>query len=557
MELPTGKSSSAGWKNSMEFFLPLHCLVLIPVVVGIVGSFLPRNWYFGILGTLQLVLVALAVSLFVHVRWGQELVQYVAGWPEGVSIKLVADATSVPLVVLTVLFSAGTFFFSTRAAYMDRTFLFLFTMLEASLIGVFLSADLFNIYVLIELGMLIIAILIMYKQDKQSVYDAMLYLMMNFIGMAFMLLGIGYLYRISGTLDLQLMQSRIGLIENPRALFVPFALIMTAIAMKAALFPLFSWLPRAHGAPSAPAIVSAILSGVQVKVGVYLLIRMTQVFSQHIDAGPFFMVLGFITSVVGFLLAIAQKDIKLILAYHTVSQVGLIVLGLFLGTEQAFWGGMYHVLNHALFKGLLFLTAGIIVEQYGTRSYSEIRGVLRHMPAIGIGTVIGVLGITGAPFFNGSISKYFIQQGLQGDFGGVAMFIINLGTTLSFVKYSVILFGRPNAPARPSRDPWVATVSLLFGTLIFLGGILGRSAVALVYGPQYSVAAAVSWGKILSFALTLAVAVAAYLFIVPKIGAFLADVRSKKFSFNQITVMLTLFFLGLVGYLWVADSLRP
>lgn len=428
--------------------------------------------------------------------------------------------------------------------------MFLFMLLETSLLGTFLSGDLFNIYVLIELGMLVIAVLIMYKRDKQSVYDAMLYLMINFIAMAFMLLGLGYIYRICGSLDMELVQQRLSLIPDNKALIVPYALIITAIATKAALFPVFSWLPRAHGAPSAPGIVSALLSGVQVKVGVYLLVRMAETFAPVLDARPFFMVLGFITAVVGFLLAITQKDIKLILAYHTVSQIGLIVLGLNLGNEQAYWGALYHVVNHALFKGLLFLSAGVIIEEYGKRNYNEIRGVLRHMPVIGLSTLAGVLGITGAPFFNGSISKYFIQQGLQGQLGGMAMFVINLGTTLSFVKYSLILFGKAETPPQSKRDPWVAAISLLFGLAILAGGLFGSQAVRLAFGPVYSATYALSAGKIIGFLFTLACAVAFYFLLVRRIGGFMGKVRSFKFSFNQVTVLLTLFCLSLLGYLY-------
>jgi multicomponent Na+:H+ antiporter subunit D len=530
--------------------VPLHFLVLTPVAVGAAGYFLKQRAYHVLLFLVNVAMLFFAVSTFVEVRWGADVTEFMAGWPRWIAIKLVADGYSAPLVLLTVVFFAGTFLFSTKADYLDKTFLFLFAMLESALIGMFLSGDLFNVYVLIELGMLVIAILIMYKQEKQSVYDAMLYLMMNFIAMAFFLLGIGYLYRITGVLDLDAMHQRLPLLENPRTVIVPYSLIMTAIAVKAALFPLFSWLPRAHGAPSAPAIVSAVLSGVQVKAGVYLLVRMSQVFEGVIDATPFFLAVGFVTSIVGFLLAIAQKDIKLILAYHTVSQVGLIVVGLHLGSEVAFWGAMYHVINHALFKGLLFLTAGIIIEEYGTRSYAEIRGVLRHMPAIGIGTLAGVLGITGAPFFNGSISKYFIQQGLQGDLGGIGLFIINLGTTLSFVKYSLILFGKPALSGPPQRDPWVAGVSLAFGFACLAGGLFGGPAVALFYGPEFSAAGALSTEKVLTFLLTLGIAVAGYFLIVRRIGGFLATIRRFKFSFNQITVFLTLFFVGLLGYTW-------
>ncbi len=533
--------------------VPLHYLVLLPLVLASVGYFLPRRGYHALLGLGHGLTVAMALALFIRVRWGAPLSERLADWPLGIAIRLVADSISAPLALLTALFFAGAFLFSTRAGYLDKTFLFLFTTLESALLGVFLSGDLFNVYVLIELGMLIVAILIMYQQDRQSVYDAMLYLMINFIAMAFMLLGIGYLYRLTGVLDFGLLAERLPQLGGGQrgAVAVPYALILTALAVKSALFPLFSWLPRAHGAPSAPAVVSAVLSGVQVKAGVYLLIRMTAVFGPTIDVRPFFMALGMITAIVGFLLAIAQKDIKLILAYHTVSQIGLIVMGLFMGTEIAYWGGLYHMVNHALFKGLLFLTAGVIIERYGSRSCLEIRGVLRRMPAIGIATLAGVLGITGAPLFNGSISKYFIQQGLQGDLAGVGLFLINLGTTVSFVKYVLILFGSPRGmpPGRVREpvDPWVALVALVFGFACLAGGLFGGHAVALVFGRRYAVAGALAPGKLLAFAGTLLLAVGLYRGLVCRAGAFFAELRAYKLSFNQITVCLTLFFLALLA----------
>ena len=530
---------------------PLYLFALLPVTVAAFGFFLPRRAFFGVLLVTNLVMVALATSVFIEVRWGQEVVHYIASWPYGIAISLVADRYSAPMILLTALFFAGAFIFSTRAEYMGKVFMFLFMMLESAIFGMFLSGDIFNVYVMFELGMLTIAILMMYKREKQSIYDAMLYVMMNFIAMAFMLLGIGYLYRITGVLDFMAMQERFALLEDPRSVIVPYALVLTAVSLKAALLPLFGWLPRAHGAPSAPGIVSAVLSGIQVKVGVYLLVRLTEVFGPIIDATPFFAIIGFLTSVVGFLLAIAQKDIKLILAYHTVSQVGLIVMGLNVGTEVAFWGGMYHVINHALFKGLLFLTAGVIIDEYGTRNYSEIRGVLRRMPVVGLAALAGVLGITGAPFFNGSISKYFIQAGLQGDFSELGLYLINFGTILSFVKYSTILFGEPTIAPLARKDPYVAAVSSTFGLACLAGGILGGPAVALVYGRQYAASGAFGVDKIAIFGITLLLGVLVYAGIVERIGAFLTSVREFKFSYNQTTVFLTGFFAILLVYAYI------
>jgi multicomponent Na+:H+ antiporter subunit D len=530
------------------FAVPLHLLVLLPVLIGALAWFLPGRLYRIVMLLGSLTVLFLALELFIAVRWGGDRIQLVAGWPEIVAIKLSADRISAPLVLMTAIFFTAVYLFSFRADHMDKNFVFIFLMLEGALFGLFLSGDLFNIYILMELGMLSVAILIMYKQEKQSVYDAMLYIMMNFIAMAFMMFGIAYMYRITGVMDLNAMQLRLSTLSDPKAAAVPYAMIMTAVALKAALLPLFGWLPRAHGAPSAPSVVSAVLSGIQVKVGVYLLIRLGILFSPVIDARPFFLILGFVTSVAGFLLAVAQKDIKLILAYHTVSQVGLIVMGLNMGSEIASWGAMYHIINHALFKGLLFLTAGIIIERYGTRTYSEIRGVLRSMPLVGIAALAGILGITGAPFFNGSISKYFIFKGGSGTLAEIGLYIINFGTILSFVKYSTILFGKPDCPAGPKTDPLSAAVALFFGAAVFAGGIFGTDAVFLVFGQRFSAAGALDPVKILTFLATLVLGAVGYRFAILPIGGFLSSVRSFKFSFNIVTVFITLFFTLLLGY---------
>jgi len=535
-----------------NLLVPLHMLVLLPVGIGALTFFLPRKAYQAVMLLGSLFVTAAAVQLFITVRWGSEIIQFVAGWPEVVAIKLVADGISAPLVLLAAVFFTSAYIFSTRAGHMDKTFVFLFLMLESALFGIFLSGDLFNIYVVMELSMITIAILIMYKQEKQSVYDAMLYILMNFIAMAFMVMGIAYMYRLTGVLDLMVIEQRLAELPDPRAAVLPYSMIFTAVAVKAAMLPLFSWLPRAHGAPSAPSIVSAVLSGIQVKAGVYLLVRLSIVFSPVIDAQMLFLVLGFLTSVAGFLLAIAQKDIKLILAYHTISQVGLIIMGLNLGSDVAFWGGMYHIINHALFKGLLFLTAGVIIDTYGVRSVKEIRGVFRSMPVIGIAALAGVLGITGAPFFNGSISKYFIQEGIQGNWAEAGLYLINFGTILSFVKYSTILFGSPPRHLqKPRKDPFITVISLAFGAAIFSGGIFGSQAVSLVFGPQYSAAGAMGIEKISIFAATLALGVLVYRYGVLRIEGVLSGVRNFKYNFNQITVLISLFFVLLLGYSYI------
>jgi multicomponent Na+:H+ antiporter subunit D len=516
------------------------------------------------------------------------------GWIPGVGIALKLDSLSAPLVALAGWFFLLLLLFNFNKLYMDRLFQFLLGILQGLLIGILLAGDLFNMYVLLELSTLVIAILIMYKRDKQAIYNGMIYMTVNLAGMSFMLLGIGFVYRTFGTLDLDQIALLAGSVTNPSALILPYSFVMTAISVKAALFLLFGWLPPAHGAPSAPSVVSAILSGLQVKAGVFLFIRFQAALGPVLGTRQLFLVIGFLTAVSGFLLAIAQKDIKLILAYHTVSQVGLIMVGLNVGTDTAFWGGVYHIINHAFFKALLFLCAGLLIHVYGTRDVYKIRGVFRRMPLIGVATFAGVLGITGAPYFNGSISKYLIQSGWKVPIGEIAIHIINLGTAVSFVKFSTMLFGKPpvvaddpkpaavndnrrdspqpaagatppapdvatpraeSTPQAPVKskhskqpDPFTAGIALTMGLVCFGFGLFAAPIVSTIFPVSLSVSGAYVAEKLITFAITVVVAMAIYFLVIKRTHA-LDVLRSLRVRLTDLSLGVVAFFAITVVYL--------
>jgi len=250
--------------------------------------------------------------------------------------------------------------------------------------------------------------------------------------------------------------------------------------------PLFSWLPKAHGTPGAPSSVSAILSGLHIKFGVYLFIRVQGIF-ENVAFPEFFLIIGIITGIAGFIMALSQSDIKLILAYHTISQIGMIMIGLNIPDIYSITGSTYHIFNHAFFKSALFLCSGIIIEYYGTRDINKIRGVFRQIPIVGISILMAILGITGAPFFNGSISKYFIMSGTNWAVSAAVIFI-NLGTIISFIKYSTMLFGRlPQGQEIKKIDVSQQAAVFILGILCLIGGIFGEQFVKFLFNIEVSV----------------------------------------------------------------------
>ncbi len=543
--------------NSYLYSVPLYVPVLLPVVAAAVGYFVQTKVYKHLLIAVQVVQVFLAAILLARVRTAGAILERLGGWQAPVGIELALDEISAPLVLLVTVVFLLLVLFNYRKLYMVNTFQFLLVSLQGVMISLFLTSDVFNVYVLTELTTIIVTVLILFKRGKPALYNGMVYLMFSILAMAFFLLGIGFVYRTFGVLDFAGITERAAALENPRALILPYALMVTAVGMKAGLLPMFGWLPRAHAAPSAPSMVSALLSGLQVKVGIYLFIRLQQMIGLTLDTTGFFLVVGLLTAVSGFLLAICQRDIKLVLAYSTVSQIGLIMIGLTSGSVIGFWGGMLHIVNHALFKALLFLTAGLIAKEYGTRNLDQIRGTFRRMPLVTTAAFLAVLGMTGAPFFNGSISKYLIESGLAaGTRWQAAIYLVNFGTMLVFTRYATVFFGRAAARSggssvtdRSTRpvDPWTRVVALVFGAAILGIGLFAgpvMSALFPVESPLELVSGATAAGKAVAFAGTLAAAVTVYLFGVSRLSV-LERVREMSVSFNGMAILMS-GFLGVV-----------
>jgi len=516
----------------------LTYLVIIPILIATFLYLFSSERAARVIAIgVQALLVVFAFYLFMSTR-EYESVTYIGDFYSVLGITLRADNLSSIFVLLTA------FIFLMAAIYSfgeknSRLFWFLLFIWEGALIGLFLTRDFFNIFVLAEVSNVVFTILIMYLRKNRSLYDGIIYLMANLVAIQFYLLGLGYVYRLTGVLDMDAVGQAVALL--PAAQFVlPYALIMTTVAFKCALLPLYNWLPKAHGTPGAPSAVSAILSGLHIKSGVYLFLRFQDVF-EGVSGTDFFLVVGAVTGVAGVIMAISQTDLKLILAYSTIAQIGLIMIGFGINTYYSNIGSLFHIINHAVFKSALFLGAGIIAHAYDTRDITEISGVLRRYPAVGVATILAVLGIVGAPLFNGSISKYFMMSGAALPLF-IIMSFINLGTITIFIKYSVMLFGRsqPAEEVVKIAKTQTATV-LILGGICFLGGIFGASFVRFLLGMPVSVDLLGYLEKVVAFALSM---VAGY-FIFTRVlrnSPILARIRKIDLSFRAMCACLGLFF---------------
>lgn len=314
----------------------------------------------------------------------------------------------------------------------------------AGMLGFVITGDLFNLFVMMEILSLSGYALVAIGEEKIAQLAAFKYLILGAVSSLSVLMAIGFLYSITGSLNMHEIASYL-----PHATsYVPvatvaFALFVVGFSVKAALFPLHVWLPDAHSI--APSPVSALLSGLVVKIGVCGFLRilfMYRYVGGLIDIRPVLGVISWlaaITIVMGAFFAVFQDDIKMMLAYSTVSNIGYIFLGLSLVQPNALIGGIVHIFNHAIIKVLLFLCAGALIYKTGHRRLSDLQGIAKKMPVTMACMSIGVISIVGIPPTNGFICKWFIAVGAMD--AGKPLFAAALlfGALLIFAYYIRIL----------------------------------------------------------------------------------------------------------------------
>ena len=529
--------------------LPLF--VIIPVLIAVflyVSAGLQLKSARIIAVVAQTAFVVLAFSLLLVSR-SEEILISVGGYDGFLGIILRADNLAAVFIFLTVVIFLAVVIYNLRSRYdhTGRLYWFLLFILEGTLIGLFLTRDFFNVFVLVEVSTVVVVILLMYDRKRRNLFAGMTFIMVNIVVMQFYLFGLGYIYMITGVMDMEAAATVIAGMDNAD-LVLPYALIMTSVAAKCSLLPLLTWLPKVNSLTGSRFTIAAIMSGLHIKSGVYLFIRFQAVFGGM--ASDFFLIIGILTAIAGIILALAQKDIRLMLAYSTVAQVGLIIAGFSLNNEYSYIGALFHVINHALIKVALFLIAGMVSYLYQTKDITKMRGLFRLSPPIAIANMLVVLGIVGAPLFNGSISKYFLAYGAGGALSWV-LALINVGTILVFVRYSAIFFGSPTGPIRDVVPDWCRqSVALGLGVICFWFGVFGGQAIWFLFNRQVGIGLMGYLEKSLVFCLSLGAGFLIYRYFLAK-KDFLPRLRGLELSFKAMILSIGVFFAVLLVYVGV------
>jgi multicomponent Na+:H+ antiporter subunit D len=475
----------------MNPLIPLF--VIIPLagafLIMILGRFIRDfNKYFA-----SLILLFLAIiSIYSLVTTGENPSLYkVGGWEPvnkvPIGIYMVMDGfTVIVLCIINIIGFLSAFY---SISYIKRytsenLFYSLFCLMIGGMNGVVLSGDMFNIFVFLEISVISSYALVAFGVEKNELEASFKYQILGGIASFFILYGIGFIYWKTKTLNIaDIREAFNGGYDRPYYIFVEM-LILCGFGLKAAIIPFHAWLPDAHS--SAPSPISAMLSGVLIKaVGIYVIIRLFfNMFDLTESISVLITTLGTLSMVIGVFLAIGQWDIKRLLAYHSISQMGYVVMAAGMGMilisrgEQseiallAIAGGLYHLVNHAAFKGLLFLNAGAIEYTLGTRNLKEMGGLARTMPATSATSFIASMSISGIPPFNGFFSKLIIiiaavmAKFYLLAFLAVVVSIITLASFLKFQRYAFYNKAESSGSRKIKEVPFPMIFSMVVMSLL-------------------------------------------------------------------------------------------
>jgi NADH-quinone oxidoreductase subunit M len=407
----------------MFYHIPLLA-TLLPAISGVILYLFGRGagkrvrWPATIIAFLSVLLIfSMLPDLIGYYQDGGQPIYVTYDWmtsPFEVKFGFLIDDLSFVIGLIIAGLSAFSCLYSTKymedehgqAGYYANLLLFMSGML-----GVIFSSNLLQFYLFWELMLIPSYFLISFwGAAKRALTIGFKYFIFTHIGAVCMLLGILSIGAYTGTFDLVLLPERFDMIPLNMVMLI-FALLLIGFSVKMATFPLHTWLPDAHA--EAPAPISAMLSGAMIKCGAYAMIRiLLGTFSSiTLQTSDYLAIIGIVTIIYGGLMALAQTDIKRLLAYSSVSQIGYIFFGIGVSTELGATGGLFHIVNHAICKGLLFMCAGVILHQTGTRDIRKLGGLAGKMPITAAACLIGALSLAGTPPLSGFWSEWMIFGG--------------------------------------------------------------------------------------------------------------------------------------------------
>jgi len=465
-----------------HLFLPL----LVPLFSALLATLVSQRWLMVRVIALLAALFNLGYSgwlLWIVGSTGRQITQ-ASNYAAPFGISLVADGLSAIMLTLTALLMTVTIVYSFATVSAERERFFYYPLLLLMLFGcsgAFLTGDLFNLYVWFEVLLVASFGLITLGGERAQLEGGLKYVVLNLFGSTCFLIGAGLLYGVAGTLNMAHLAERLGTLQNPTLITAIAGFFLFAFSSKAGLVPVFFWLPTSYHTPAIP--VSALFSGLLTKVGVYALFRVFgTVFPRELERyGSLILVIAGLTMIVGVLGAMAQVEVRRILSFHIVSQVGYMIMGLGLVGVAGLTAGILYMVHHIIVKTALFLIGGAAEHLSGTGELKRMGGMARREPILAALWLLASLSLAGLPPLSGFFGKLgLIQTGVQQQqwlIVGVSV-AVSLFTLFSMLKiWNEVFWKKPPAELDLSALPR-ATLGLLApgALLVVLSIVIGFGA---------------------------------------------------------------------------------
>ncbi len=421
------------------------------------------------------VTLAMAIALFLEVSDGSVISYHMGGWEPPWGIEYRVDAANAWVLLIIGLTGAVVMPFARVSVEREiperkiALFYSAFLLANAGLLGITITADAFNIFVFFEISALASYALIAMGSDRRAVMSSYQYLIMGTVGTTFLLIGIGFLYIMTGTLNLGDLAARLPEVADTRTIRAAFGFIVVGISLKLALFPLHLWLPNAY--TYAPSMVTIFLAATATKVAIYVLLRFVYgVFGfefsfVELDMSWVLMPLAILGIVIPSLVATFQTNIKRLLAYSSVAQVGYMILGISFASALGLMASIMHLFNHAITKAALFMAVGCLVYRLGNVSMERIAGAGQRMPWTMGAFVVAGLSLIGVPLTAGFVTKWhLLLAALEGGFWPVALLLLGTSLLAAIYIWKVVEAAYFRASPDDLKDVREAPLALLIPT---------------------------------------------------------------------------------------------
>lgn len=483
----------------MNFFDQVPALQIAVPLIGAPVCVLLRNgraaW--AVTQFCSVICTLLSCMLVAATRDGTVIRYELGSWSAPSGIEYYVDIVNASVLLVVSFISAIVCLYAYRGAekeiQQDKHYLFYtgWLLCITGLLGIVITGDAFNAFVFLEISSLATYLLISLGPDRNSLTAAFRYLIMGSIGASFILIGVGFLFAATGSLNMADISARIPIADSPRTVLVAFSFLTVGLMIKAAIFPLHAWLANAYH--YAPVTVTALLSGTATKVSLYLLLRFFfNVFGIQFSFGQ--MLLNYVllpAAIAGFVLmsvvALYQSDLRRMLAYSSVAQIGYIVAGICLVSPLGISAGIVHIINHALIKSALFMATGCIVYRLGHAHIQSLGGMAKQMPITTAAFIASGLSLIGVPLTAGFISKFNLIAAMleQGWWIGAALILASsLMATLYIGRVvEIMIFRKPRTSTRTlevNEAPMQMLIPLwLLIALSIVFGIFGNETLSI------------------------------------------------------------------------------